>query len=71
MLDFSSLRPLAVCSAPLMSRRLIAGLIAAAVGNGRFALAVVPVLEIVDGQSGRIALHPRQPGKSSCSFSTL
>jgi len=66
MLDFTSLRPLAVCSASLMSRRLIAGLIAAGVGGIAVFLLwpLFPVLEIVDGQSGCIAFCTRvQPGE--------
>jgi hypothetical protein len=66
MLDFSSLRPLAVCSASLMKRRLIAGLIAAGVGGmvGFLLWPLFPVLEIVEGLSGRMVFCARvQPGE--------
>jgi hypothetical protein len=66
MLDFTSLRPLAVCSASLMSRRLIAGLIAAGLGAmlGFLLWPLFPVLEIVDGHGGRVVFCARvQPGE--------
>ena len=66
MLDFTPLRPLAVCYAPLMSRRLIAGLIVAGAGGVVWFLLwpLFPVLEIVDGRSGRAVLCARvQPGQ--------
>lgn len=66
MLDFTPLRPLAVCCAPLMSRRLIAGLIVAGAGGVVWFLLwpLFPVLEIVDGRSGRAVLCARvQPGQ--------
>ncbi len=66
MLDFTSLRPLAVCSASLMNRRLIAGLIAAAVGGmvGFLLWPLFPVLEIVDGHGERVVFCARvQPGE--------
>jgi len=66
MLDFTSLRPLAVCSASLMSRRLIAGLTLAGVG-GMVGFLLWPfflVLEIVDGRGGRVVFCARvQPGE--------
>jgi hypothetical protein len=66
MLDFAPLRPLAVCHAPLMSRRLIAGLILAGVGGmvGFLLWPLFPVLEIVDGRGGDVAFCARvQPGE--------
>jgi len=66
MLDFTPLRPLAVCYAPLMSRRLIAGLIVAGAGGVVWFLLwpLFPVLEIVDGRGGRVVFCARvQPGQ--------
>lgn len=66
MLDFTPLRPLAVCCAPLMSRRLIAGLIVAGAGGMVWFLLwpLFPVLEIVDGRGGRVVFCARvQPGQ--------
>jgi hypothetical protein len=66
MLDFTPLRPLAVCSASLMSRRLIAGLIAAGVGGmvGFLLWPLFPAFEIVDGRGGRVVFcAPVQPGE--------
>ena len=66
MLDFTFLRPLAVCCASPMSRRLMAGLIVAGVGGMVWFLLwpLFPVLEIVDGPSGRVVFCARvQPGE--------
>jgi len=66
MLDFTPLRPLAVCCASLMSRRLIAGLIVAGVGGMVWFLLwpLFPVLEIVHGRGGRVVFCARvQPGQ--------
>jgi hypothetical protein len=66
-LDVASPRPLAFCSASLMSRRLIAGMIAAGVGTvvvGFLVWPCFPVLEIVDGRSGGVVFCARvQPGE--------
>ena len=66
MLDFTSHRPFAAFSALRMSRRLIAGLVAAgASGIAVFLLwPLFTVLEIVDSQSGRIPFCTRvRPGE--------
>lgn len=66
MLDFTPLRPLAVCCASLMSRRLIAGLVVAGVGAvaGVLLWPLFSALEIVDDRSGRIVHCAQvQPGE--------
>jgi hypothetical protein len=65
MLGFTSLRPLAVCSALLMSRHLIGGLMAAAVGGmvGFMLWPLFPALEIVDGGGRVVFCAPVQPGE--------